>query len=257
MKFTYDQVSKEHMSKMEEITGIPAKAMLVQSGLLPTPPAGALVLDNACGGGLLASLIFNTMDNPKATDVRVVCGDVEEAMVQKAKARIEENGWNAEARVADAQALPFPNDHFTHNLMNFGIQLIPDAALVAKESFRVLKHGGKLGLTAWTAPGWLESFKLGVPGFVPPPMFATSPEAQNETLSALLAAAGFTHIEVQPVKFEHRDDLGRYLEYMRGPFKDVLKGEKGDGYDRYMRERFGEGEFVLTWEAVVVTAEKE
>ncbi|KAJ7665060.1 S-adenosyl-L-methionine-dependent methyltransferase [Mycena polygramma] len=254
MKFTYDQVSEEHMSKMEEITGIPAKAMLVQSGLLPTPPAGALVLDNACGGGLLASLIFNTIEKPQATDMRVVCGDVEEAMVQKAKARIEGNGWNGEARVADAQALPFPDDHFTHNLMNFGIQLIPDATLVAKESFRVLKPGGKLGLTAWTAPGWLESFKLGVPGFVPPSIFTTD---QGHALSALLAAAGFTHIEVQPVKFEHRDDMGRYLEYMRGPFTDVLKGEKGDGYDKYMRQRFGEGEFVLTWEAVVVTAEKE
>jgi ubiquinone/menaquinone biosynthesis C-methylase UbiE len=142
---------------MEEITGLPANAMLVQSGLLPTPPKGAVVLDNACGGGIVTSHLFGALG--KTTDVRVVCGDFEEYMVNSSAERIKKNGWNGEAVVADAQvriclllnstwtylrivglgtvifqALPFPDNHFSHNLMNFGIQVIPDAALVVKGS---------------------------------------------------------------------------------------------------------------------------
>lgn len=95
---------------MEEITGVPAKAMLVKSGLLPIPPKNAVVLDNACGGGVVASLLFNAIGN--TSDVRVVCGDVEEYMVQSAAERIKVNGWNGEATLADAQVLiHFKNFH--------------------------------------------------------------------------------------------------------------------------------------------------
>ena len=86
---------------MEEITGVPAQAMLVQSGLLPTPPLSANVLDNACGAGVLTSLLFNAIG--ESTDITVTCGDVKEYMVRSAAERIKANGWNAEAIEADAQ----------------------------------------------------------------------------------------------------------------------------------------------------------
>jgi ubiquinone/menaquinone biosynthesis C-methylase UbiE len=31
-----------------------------------------------------------------------------------------------------SQALPFPDNHFSHNLMNMGIQVIPDPRLAMK-----------------------------------------------------------------------------------------------------------------------------
>ncbi|KAJ7154148.1 S-adenosyl-L-methionine-dependent methyltransferase [Mycena filopes] len=252
----YSKFSPEATAKMEEITGVPAKAMLVQAGLLPTPPNGTLIFDNACGGAVVTSVLFNTLGKGADSNVRVVCGDVEDYMVKSAATKISINGWNAEATAADAQALPFPDNHFTHNLMNFGIQVIPDAALVAKESFRVLKSGGKLGMTSWTAPGWLESFVTAVPGFSLPPAFANGPTATKESTTALLSAAGFTNIDVQPIKFAHTDDITRYLAYMKQLFTTILVGEKAEKYDAYMRERYGDGEFALTWEAFVITAEK-
>ncbi|KAJ7812611.1 S-adenosyl-L-methionine-dependent methyltransferase [Mycena olivaceomarginata] len=200
---------------MEEITGVPAKAMLVQSGLLPTPPKDAVVLDNASGGGVVTSHLFGAIG--KATDVRVVCGNFEEYM-----------------------ALPFPDNYFNHNLMNFGIQVI--------ESFRVLKSGGKLGMTIWTSPGWLDSFKIAIKGFTMPPVF-TGPFSTKESIAGLITAAGFTDIDVQPIKFEHTDDMGEVA-------KATLQGEVGKNYEAYMRKQHGDGDFVLTWEAFVITAEK-
>lgn len=132
---------------MEEISGVLAKAMLVQSGLLPTPPKGGVVLDNACGAGVVTSHLFSALG--KTTDVRVVCADLEESMVNNTAERITTNRWNAKATLADAQvctcfcsasstwfpcsqALPFPDNHFSHNLMNMGIQVIPDPGLAMK-----------------------------------------------------------------------------------------------------------------------------
>ncbi|KAJ7031263.1 S-adenosyl-L-methionine-dependent methyltransferase [Mycena alexandri] len=254
MKPDYSKFSPEDIAKMEEITGIAAKAMLVQSGLLPTPPHDAVVLDNACGGAVVTSILFNTIG--KTGDVHVVCGDLEDYMVKSAAKRINSNGWNAEATTADAQALPFPDNHFTHNLMNFGIQVIPDANLVAQESFRVLKSEGKLGMTSWTSPGWVESFKAAIPGFSLPPIFTKGPMVTKESTMTLLSAAGFTNVDVQPVKFEHTDDIGRYLRYMKEVFPTLLVGENAERYDSYMRGRYGDGDFTLTWEAFVITAEK-
>ncbi|KAJ7906111.1 hypothetical protein B0H13DRAFT_2333798 [Mycena leptocephala] len=92
--------------------------------------------------------------------------------------------------VADAQALPFPENHFTHTLMNSSI----DAALVVKESFRVLKS------------------------VVSPPMFTHGPVATKESITNLLTAAGFTSVDVQPLKFEFTDDISLYLRYMKPNF---------------------------------------
>jgi ubiquinone/menaquinone biosynthesis C-methylase UbiE len=86
---------------MEEISGVLANAMLVQSGLLPTPPKGGMVLDNACGGGIVTFHLFSALG--ETTDVRVVCADLEESMINSAAERIKKNGWNAEAILADAQ----------------------------------------------------------------------------------------------------------------------------------------------------------
>ncbi|KAJ7097147.1 S-adenosyl-L-methionine-dependent methyltransferase [Mycena belliarum] len=252
----FSKLSSEDNVRMEEITSLPARAMLAQAGLLPSAPEGALVLDNACGTAIVTSLLFDALG--KTSDLRVVCGDLEEAMVKTTAERIAHNGWNAEARVADAQALPFPDNHFTHNTMNFGIQLIPDIPLVLKESFRVLKSGGKVGMTTWTGPGWLTSIQAFFPSWAPPPLFTSGPMASKESITGLLSAVGFVGIEVKPISFEHTESVSRYLKYTKPLLEKLLvnTGEETETYEAYMRERYGDGDLTLPWEAYVITAEK-
>ena len=87
-------------------------------------------------------------------------------------------------------------------------------------------------------------------------MFADGPDLMKESITSLVAGAGFSDVDIQPIKFEHTDDISRYLRYMKEVFKMVLVGDVGEKYDAYMREKYGEGDFTLTWEAFVVTAKK-
>jgi hypothetical protein len=105
------------------------------------------------------------------------------------------------------------------------------------------------------SPGWLESFKSAIEGFILPPAF-TGPFSSTESIAGLVAAAGFTHVDVQSIKVEHTDDMGRYLKFIGEVARDTLQGEVGEKYAAYMRKRYGDGDFTLTSEAFVITAEK-
>ncbi|KAJ6496208.1 hypothetical protein C8R45DRAFT_1094460 [Mycena sanguinolenta] len=83
-----------------------------------------------------------------------------------------------------------------------------------------------------------------------------SAESLPESITTLVTAAGFTNVNIQPIKFESTDDLSRFLRFMKQTFTAVLAGEAGEQYETYMKEKYGEGDFTLTWEALVVTAEK-
>jgi hypothetical protein len=111
-------------------------------------------------------------------------------------------------------------------------------------------------MTTWISPGWVESVKIAVEGFTLPPLFTNGPVATKESIIGLLTEAGFTSVDVQPLKFEHTDDISRFLKYMREVLKAVLVGEVAEKYDAYMRKRYGDGDFTLSWEAFVITAEK-
>ena len=125
------------------------------------------------------------------------------------------------------------------------------------ESFRVLRPGGTIGLTTWIAPGWLDSFKRGVPTFVEPPLFKSGPMATEESITHLLTGAGFTQVNVRPIAFEHTDAMERFLRYIGVMFKTILVGGTKERYEEYMKERYGEGDFTLTWKAFVITAVKQ
>ncbi|KAJ7453110.1 hypothetical protein FB451DRAFT_1281717 [Mycena latifolia] len=93
-------------AKLEEVTAGPARALLLQSGLLPQPPPTAVVLDNASGPGVLTTVLFNTIGTDSG--VKIVCTDLAEPLIKAAVTRIQVNGWNAEAKVADSRNSPSP-----------------------------------------------------------------------------------------------------------------------------------------------------
>ncbi|KIM84591.1 hypothetical protein PILCRDRAFT_818173 [Piloderma croceum F 1598] len=83
------------------------------------------------------------------------CSSAVEAMVQSVQQRIIESEWKGtKAKVMDAQKTGFPDGSFIHVLTNFGVMLMPDPTAVLNKCFRVLKPGGKYGVTTWTTAGW-------------------------------------------------------------------------------------------------------
>jgi SAM-dependent methyltransferase len=125
------------------------------------------ILDNACGSGLVTSIIKSAY--PFA---RITAADLAPAMVARVEEKIEAEQWEGvDTAVMDAIDLSrqmgadgkgFKDEMFTHAIANFGIHAggagEPDGPLKAvKEMYRVLKSGGICVVSTWAGELSLHS----------------------------------------------------------------------------------------------------
>lgn len=103
--------------------------------------SGQRLLDVACGPGYVGAAA--------AENGAVVTGlDFCAEMVRLAKLRNPQ----LEFREGDAQALPFPDEHFDRVVMNFGLLHLAHPEIALMECCRVLRAGGRFAFTVWAAP---------------------------------------------------------------------------------------------------------
>jgi SAM-dependent methyltransferase len=159
-------------------------------------PAGARVLDIACGTGNTAL--------PLARRGCIVTGvDIATNLLEQARANA------AAARLAitfdegDAEALPYGDATFDAVTTMFGAMFAPRPELVASEMARVLRPGGLLAMGNW-GPGAFVArmFKIGS-AHVPPPPGVQPPIlwGDDATVRQRLAPY-FTNIETKPVSID-------------------------------------------------------
>jgi demethylmenaquinone methyltransferase/2-methoxy-6-polyprenyl-1,4-benzoquinol methylase len=112
--------------------------------------AGQKVLDLAGGTGDLAAQ-FVTQVGPTGS---VTVADINAAMLDVGRARFADRGLagNVEFVQANAECLPFPDNHFDCITIAFGLRNVThiDAALASM--FRVLKPGGRLLVLEFSKP---------------------------------------------------------------------------------------------------------
>lgn len=243
------------MDAAETATGVPARAMLEQCGLLPVPPANAVILDNACGAGIVTARLFESVGSSRH-DLAVVCGDLDEVMVAMSEQRSRANGWNTRVKRLDAQDMDYGAEEFTHVLMNFGPQLMSDPMLALRETHRILRKGGYAGFTCWTSPGWVPSVVEAFPSFTPPPLLSGTWK-DPETIKANLSSLGFAEITISTLDFKTREEnLDAYLELMEILLAKLLVGENAKVYENHMRAKYARGETEMSWQALIVSARK-
>ena len=182
---------------------------------LRVPPAGR-ALEVACGTGVLTARLRAALP-PGAT---LVATDLNEPMIEHARAA-RRLAAGVEWRVADAQALPFPDASFDAVVCQFGLMFVPDKAQALREARRVLVPGGTLAFNVWAA---FEENPLGriahevISAFFPtdPPTFYMVPFSMDDEpgLRRLLADAGFEEPEIERVRLEARSPSA--LEAARG-----------------------------------------
>jgi SAM-dependent methyltransferase len=113
--------------------------------------------------------------------------------------------------VGDAEALPFGDATFDCVTGNFVLHHVPRQQLALQEAARVLVPGGRLALTAWSAPDRnrflglfvdaLQESGASLPPDVPsgPPM-----AADDDAYRGQLTEAGFEELFVEHVQWSHR-----------------------------------------------------
>lgn len=130
--------------------------------------AGERVLDVAAGNGnatLAAARRF----------AEVTSTDYVPALLDKGRVRAQAEGLDVSFRVADVEALPFPDGRFDVVLSTFGAMFAPDHPRTAHEMMRVVRPGGRIGLANWTPEGFIgRLFKL-MGKHLPPPVGVPSP----------------------------------------------------------------------------------
>lgn len=153
---------------------------------------GARVLDVGTGPGHVAAAVTARGGIPVGIDFS-------EAMLEEAR-RFQPG---LDFRLASAEALPFANEEFDAVVVNFVLHHSADPTMLLKEAFRVLRQGGRIGLTVPAALVKLEAFGLflgaierqGLAGELPHgPLFGVS---DFEIYQAMAVTAGFRDVLVR------------------------------------------------------------
>ena len=111
---------------------------------------GHRVLDIAGGTGDLAYR-FSRLVGPEG---QVVLADINESMLNVGRDRLIDRGAgeNIVYTQADAQALPFPDNHFDRITIAFGLRNVTDKDQALADMTRVLKPGGRLLVLEFSKP---------------------------------------------------------------------------------------------------------
>ena len=159
--------------------------------------SGDAVLDVACGTGFAARAAAAAAGD----GARIEGTDINPAMIAQASAIAQDTGVDIHWREASALDLPYDDREFDAVICQQGIQFFPEPTAAIREMARVLRLGGRLGLTAW-APAQgvsflhLEADMLARVLGEPMPPFSIG----EEQLAGWLADAGLANASIELVE---------------------------------------------------------
>ncbi|OAP58479.1 hypothetical protein AYL99_07569 [Fonsecaea erecta] len=274
-------------SQADQIMGPFAEILLRQANFPPVGDSRLIVLDQACGSGVVSTHIMSRLSPEEKSRLDLTCADISDAMISNVSRRIETLGWDSVSAVkADAMDTKFPSSQFTHIFFNFGPQILPNPLAGIRECHRILQPGGTLSLSAWQDVPWFADYRAGIatdpslPSFPQDEQlrhaFSETPERWDsvEEVQAHLEKCGFRDVEAQVVENTTKmavADVEAMLpfsldmmvqKFWKEKFADTRDGlEQAKGPARraildYVREKYGSDPVVWRWVGVVASARK-
>ncbi len=191
-----------------------------------SPSPGASVLDIACGRGAVLFPAAAAVGNEGA----VIGIDLADGMIQRTREEARSRGVNARLEVGDAENLNFADASLDYVLCGFGIMFFPNQSRALDEFRRVLKPGGRLGVTTWRVPQIHEVRQVLTELGVNPPPYSPGWITEPSVLADILVRAGFLGVQVvlDDAEFEY-PNAEAYWEHARGTgFRQVMDGLDSD-----------------------------
>jgi SAM-dependent methyltransferase len=181
------------------------------------PKAGERWLDVGCGPGAVAL-------RAARAGAEVTGLDLAPGLIETARRRAAEEGLSIRFDVGDAEALPYGDAEFDIVSSSVGVIFAPDHRAAAAELARVVRPGGRLGVTAWRPEaGVCAMLKIMADYQPPPPEGAGNPfEWGSETYVTDLLGGSF-ELEFSegnaPQDAESGEAIWRRASEFAGPMK--------------------------------------
>lgn len=154
--------------------------------------AGEVVVDLGSGGGFDCFLAAQEVGETG----RVIGIDMTPDMLSKARANASKGKFtNVEFRLGEIENLPVANDTANVIISNCVINLSPNKQQVFRETFRILKPGGRLAISDVVATIELPEAMRTDPMLIAGCMGNAS---LVEDLAAMISAAGFENVRIEP-----------------------------------------------------------
>ncbi len=180
------------------------------------PKTGERVIDIGCGSGA-TTVAFAEKVGPSG---HVFGVDVSGPMLERARQRVTP-GLSLEYALADATVYPFEPASFDLLASRFGVMFFADPAASFANIRKALRPSGRLAFACWREPRENPFFmtplqaaykhvpRLPQQGPDDPGPFAF---ASEERVRRILAAAGFTNVEMEPCPLSLDAGIGRGLD---------------------------------------------
>jgi len=218
---------RKWQAQLSAFTRAATEALLEGAQLRP----GMRVLDLASGVGDPALSVADAV-GPSG---HVIATDLGPGMIGLAEELAKARGLkNIEFRVANVEALPFPDESFDVVTCRFGVMFFPEQVKAFRECLRVLKRGGRVSFVVW---GKREQPFLGTTvGILTKYVEAPAPDpdaphafmfGERGLLESRLKAAGFANVreEVRSVtgRWEGTpEDYWQQFTEVAAPFRPLI-----------------------------------
>ncbi|CEI62489.1 hypothetical protein FVEN_g5032 [Fusarium venenatum] len=164
----------------------------------------AVVHDVGCGLGAATAAVVAASN---AKNTKITGSDIDDNMLNLYREQISKNNWPAEAVKADATALTFGDESFTHAIGNALLFVLPNDGIDAtKEIHRTLKPDGVAIVNSWayvpTLPAIVAACEKTRPAGTPLPRQGLEKWESEDFLRNIVIHGGFS---ADKVKLEKKD----------------------------------------------------
>ncbi|CAG7946353.1 unnamed protein product [Penicillium nalgiovense] len=278
--------SKDYASSFkrgEMVTRLFAEMLVDQSKVAAesnaNPDQPLVVLDNACGTGVISSALNDKLDDSVKKMWKLTCGDISSPMIESITHRMQEEGWpNVEAKIVDAQKPELASAQFSHIFTAFAYMALPESLKALDETVRMLQPGGTIAFSTWIEPGWIAVARAAIESMPGDLSFPETPKLlevltdgqwdSKDWIESQLEERGFQDIDVRPRTTKLTITSPIFVDMTMLMIPMMVKtfwGEKQreehqdkvrPAIEKYLEDTYGYGNIDTEWVAILSTARK-